>query len=151
MKRRAGFTYVEMLVVLTILGIIARIAAPRLWEVRKRAVSRAAIADVRVARDALLSHQTDQGTFPMEAAAGAVPSGLQKFLPAGFQFTRAEYTLDYEYWPAAGGAPAMIGVAVDTPDATLALELRKLGISGLPYLSVGSRTVFVLSGLTGVS
>jgi prepilin-type N-terminal cleavage/methylation domain-containing protein len=151
MTTRRGFTYVEMLVVLTVMGLIMRIAVPRMWEVRKRAQSRAALADVRVVRDALLSHQTDRGNFPADAASGTIPSGLQKYLPTGFAFTRDDYALNYEYWPASGPSAAIIGVAVETADSTLANEVRKLGASGLPYFLVGTQTVFVLSGLEGVS
>lgn len=151
MRTRRGFSYVELLVALTVIGIITRIAVPRMWEVRKRAQSRSAVADVRVIRDALLSHQTDRGAFPGEAPAGTIPSGLQSFLPAGFAFTRDDYTLNYEYWAASGPSPAMIGVAVETNDSTLANEVRKLGASGLPHLLVGNRTIFILSGLGGVS
>lgn len=153
-RRRAGFSYVELLVVLTIMGILVRIALPRLSFVRKQAQSRAAIADVRVVRDAVLNYQQDRGSLPGEVAAGQVPSGLVSYLPTGFTFQRSQYTVDYELWTtqATGGASVpLVAVTIDSTDPTLVDQMRKLGASGIPYSVSGTRTTFYLLGLAQIS
>ena len=157
MRRRAGFSLIEVLVVLTIMGILVRVAYPRYSYVRKQAQSRAAVADVRVIRDATLNYHQDRGSWPTETGAGQTPPGLAPYLPQGFDFDRGAYELDFEAWPnpappgAPGGGGTLIGVAVGTLDADLAAELRKLGASGLPYFVSGTKTTFVLDGLDGIS
>jgi prepilin-type N-terminal cleavage/methylation domain-containing protein len=151
-RRRAGFSYVEVLVVLTIMGILVRIALPRLSYIRKQAQSRAAIADVRVVRDAVLNFNQDRGAFPSEAPAGQIPAALTGYLPHGFTFLRDLYTVDYEMWPPGGGSTTpVVAVAIDSTDPDMVIELRKLGASGIPHIVSGSRTTFLLNGLNNIS
>ena len=155
-RRRSGFSMVELFVVLTIIGLLVRVAMPRYSYVRKQAQARAAIADVRVIRDAVLNYHQDRGGWPSEAGAGQTPSGLATYLPAGFDFNRGAYVVDFEAWPPAGPTAAVangavIGVAIDTADPDLAVEMRKIGASGIPYFTSGNKTTFLLDGLTGVS
>lgn len=153
MKRRRGFSFVEILVVLTVLGVLVRLGLPRYAYVRKRAQSRAALADVRVVREALLNYHQDIGGWPGEVGQGQLPPGLLPYLPQNFAFVRDAYTLDYESWPApsATSGAVVMGVAIDSPDADIVLELRKLGASGIPHLVSGSKTTFILDGLSDIS
>lgn len=160
MRRRQGFSVVEVLVVFSILVILVRFAIPRYNHMRKQAQARAAVADVRVLRDALFNFHQDRNSWPNESGPGNVPQGLQTYLPGGFDFLRGSYTIDYEAWGAVDGASAnapvpgtaaLVAVAIDTPDADLVTELRKLANLGIPYVISGSRTTFILDGLSGVS
>lgn len=149
---RRGFSVIELLVVMVIMGIIVRIAVPRYGIARKQAIARAAIGDVRVLRDAALNYQTDRGAWPPETSGGRTPSGLARYLPRGFNFRRGAYTLDYESWvrPRGGlrrNAPAIVAIAITTPDRQLRAALRQLGASGIPYFTSGNKTTFVLTGL----
>ncbi|TVP42982.1 MAG: prepilin-type N-terminal cleavage/methylation domain-containing protein [Gemmatimonadales bacterium] len=47
LRNRNGFTFIEMLAVLVVLGILAVIAVPRLFEVRYEAFRTAAMSDLR--------------------------------------------------------------------------------------------------------
>lgn len=149
---RRGFSVIELLVVMVIIGIIVRIAVPRYNYARKQAISRAAIADVRVLRDAALNYQNDNGRWPPETSGGRTPSGLARYLPRGFNLRRGAYTVDYESWVNPRGtlrrnAPAVVAVAITTNDRQLRTALRQLGASGIPYFVSGNKTTFVLAGL----
>jgi prepilin-type N-terminal cleavage/methylation domain-containing protein len=151
MKRR-GFSIIELLVVMVIIGIIVRIAVPRYAVARKQAIARAVIGDVRVLRDAALNYQTDRGAWPPETRGGRTPAGLAKYLPKGFEFRRASYTLDYDSWINPRGrlrrnAPAIVAIGVTTPDRQLRAAIRQLGATGIPYFTSGNKTTFILTGL----
>lgn len=151
MRRRQGFSLIELLTVLAVIGALVRLAIPHYWQITKKATARSALADVRVIRDATFNYQQDKGVWPSESSSGQAPPALATYLPQGFSFVRKNYELDFESWAGSGSGPAILGVAVDTDDTTLAEEIRKLGASGIPYFVSGSRTTFILAGLDGIS
>lgn len=157
MRNRRGFSIPELLVVLTILGIVVRLGFPRYSELRRQAEARAIIGDVQAVRVAAYNYNTERQTWPAEAAAGSVPQELVSLLPAGFPFQRAHYTMDWQVWPGAGGgansgavsgAP-VIALSVDTPDTLLTSAMRAAAKLGVPYMISGSQTTFLLAGIGG--
>lgn len=155
MRRRRGFSIAELLVVLTILGIVVRLGFPRYTELRKQAEARAIIGDVQAIRVAAYNYHSEQQSWPSETGPGTVPTELIPLLPVGFPFSRAHYTMDWEVWPGAstpsgGGAPSpVIAVSIDTPDASLTNALRSAARLGVPFLVSGARTTFLLAGFGG--
>lgn len=157
MRRRRGFSIAELLVVLTILGIVVRLGFPRYSELRRQAEARAIIGDVQTVRVAAYNYNTEKQTWPSDAAVGSVPQELVSLLPAGFPFRRAHYTLDWQVWPggaggansgAVSGAP-VIALSVDTPDTLLTSAIRAAAKLGVPYMVSGSQTTFLLAGIGG--
>jgi general secretion pathway protein G len=68
MNRRTGFSLVEIVVVVMILGIIAAIAVPRVWKAVDRADETTVEYSVKVIRDAIDLYATmNQGRLPGES------------------------------------------------------------------------------------
>ncbi len=63
-QRRGGFTLVELVVVVMVLGIIASIAAPRLLATSDVALDNSLRQTLAVIRDAIDSYSAEQGALP---------------------------------------------------------------------------------------
>ena len=120
MSDRRGFSLAELVVVVLIVSILAAIAQPQLSDVMVKARAADAYGDMEVVRVAALAFQADQNAWPPEAAISVVPTGMEAYLPAGFNLTKSDYILDFDNW---GGTPFVIGVTIVTSDATLGLTI----------------------------
>ncbi len=61
---RNGFTLVELVVVILVLGIIAAIAAPKMFDTADDARTNSAISSVVIIRDAIELYRAQNGEFP---------------------------------------------------------------------------------------
>jgi prepilin-type N-terminal cleavage/methylation domain-containing protein len=83
---RRGYSVIELLVVMTIVGILANIALPAIQQSKKRAEAAAVLADVHTIRLALLDYYASVNNFPRTGRWGTIPRNLENSLPAGFVF-----------------------------------------------------------------
>ncbi len=157
MKARRGFSIPELLVVLTIMGILVRLGMPRYGELRRQAAARAIIGDVQAVRVAAYNYNTEHQAWPANSGQGQVPAELVPLLPTGFQFVRPAYTMDWDVWNGAGSTSTSgtaanattVGLTIDSQDALLVNALRNAANAGMPYIVSGSQTTFLLAGFGG--
>ena len=83
MRLRRGYSFFELLVVLTFIGLIARIAVPRFGDMKRRAIAAKIIGDVHAIRVATLTYYTEKTSWPAEVGPGIVPSEIVPHLRAG--------------------------------------------------------------------
>lgn len=101
MRNQRGFTLVELLVVIVVIGIIATIAVPRFLASQDRAHIVAAVADVDHFRKALSVYEIEYGAFPIQnfGNVAAITAALvdqagneYMILPDGQNFSSFAYT-----------------------------------------------------------
>lgn len=153
-RRRRGFSIIELLVVLTIIGILVRFGMPKYWELRRQAEARAIIGDVLAVRMAVYQYNTEKASWPADAGPAVVPPDLVPLLPDQFPFNRDKYTLDFDVWTASGGlsgssaSGVIVGVAVTSADTSL-VKVMRAATAHLPRIVSGAKTTFVLAGMGG--
>ena len=77
-RRRQGFTLVEMIIVVAILGILATIAVPNFIRMQTRSRTSEATTNLALLRDAQFSHYADAGNFLKTGSAPAGVPGMRR-------------------------------------------------------------------------
>jgi prepilin-type N-terminal cleavage/methylation domain-containing protein len=93
MMDRKGFSLVELLIVVSILGILASVAVPKVQAARARARAASIIGAVRAIRIGATIYLDSAGDWPATAAQGVIPSGLGGYIPPTAGFTGNGYRL----------------------------------------------------------
>jgi prepilin-type N-terminal cleavage/methylation domain-containing protein len=149
MIQRRGFTIIELLMTLTIVGLLSSIAVPKFRDVRRRASAAQIMGDFTVLRHAALSFYADSQYYPEETGAGEIPPNLTKYLPQGFSMKRDQWELDYEHWDTKTASALttsgnLIGVSFSTPDTALGRTAMVL-MGNNPNFTMGTKYTFLLS------
>ena len=138
-KDRKGVSLIELLVVMLIVSILAAIVQPQLRGAITKARATDAISNMQVIRVAAYNYQSEQQSWPSETGSGVVPTGLDEYLPDGFDLVQDNYTLDYDYW---GGSPFTLGVTLVTSDTILGRTTLEMLAS--PKWTAGNKYTWVI-------
>jgi general secretion pathway protein G len=79
-KQENGFTLLELIVVVTIIGILATIAMPKLKDVPRRANEAVLKTNLHTLRDVIDQHYGDKGRYPKSLEA-LVEAGYLRAIP----------------------------------------------------------------------
>lgn len=91
-QRRGGFSLIELLTVMIVIGILSGIALPNFRVATYRADARKVISDISALRAAIYEYREDNSnTLPPTAAWGTVPAGLVPYLN-NVEFTYKDLT-----------------------------------------------------------
>lgn len=140
--RRGGFSLVELLMAVSIVGLLAGLAIPNIRTVQYRARAAEVAGDLEVVKVAAVSYNGDMHDWPGDAASGTIPAELSAFLPANFSFQGNGYELKFEHYPLPMGLPydpsvtQLIGVSVTAVDDALSNAIVEL-LGGSLVFSVG--------------
>jgi prepilin-type N-terminal cleavage/methylation domain-containing protein len=141
---RRGFTFVELMIVVTIVGILASIAIPKFRDLKRRATAAQILGDFDVVRHAAMTFLTDSGYFPPESGSGQASESMTAYLPTNFKMAKPEWTMDYDHFKILG--MQIVAVSFTTPDAKLGQTAMKL-MGHSTAFSFGGKYVVVISGM----
>lgn len=150
MRRRAGFTLIEIFIVMIIIGLLARLAVPRFHDMKMRATAAKIVGDVRAIQLAVSTHHADTNGWPSNAGAGVVPNELVTYLPHLFSFVKPEYVLELNVTPPVGGSAienAIVTVDVTSTDPHLLPILALIAQPGLGQYPIAGKYTFILAGI----
>ena len=129
-KRRAGFTIIEIMIVVTIIGLLAVIAIPAFINSRRRSQNTAFMNDLRVLSDSVFNtYAIENGDYPPDAPPAIEPVGVGPYLHRSMNW--AERTTIGGHWDwdrgASRGVPiyddVYAGISVFEPERTRAQML----------------------------
>lgn len=150
---RPGFTLVEVLVVVLLLGIIVRVATPAYQRVLLRARAAEALSNIQSVRIAAYAYHTDHNEWPPDYDPGIRPPELEAYLGPQFPFESDAYQLDWENWVLPDGAPkhpetgVLLGVSITTRNAELGQALVSLVGESMAHYTLGNNYTFVIAAL----
>jgi prepilin-type N-terminal cleavage/methylation domain-containing protein len=153
-RRRHGFTIVELLAVMIVIGLLAGIALLKYIDLRHRARAVQVASDLESVRLAAYGAWYEHNTWPGEATPGQVPADLVPYLPQNFSFDNPEYTLDWENFAPPGGGPSggmQIGLVVTASTPRLQTALEQILGNKMAFVSAGGTLTFIIVGPDGKS
>lgn len=127
MRRNAGFTLVEMMIVVAIIALLAAIAVPSFLRARQRSQNTKFINSLRVATDAITLYAVENGRYPADVNRGVVPPGMATYLDQSFDWTAptpigGRWDWDFDR----PGAKAAVAVVQSTASLAQLREIDKM-------------------------
>jgi prepilin-type N-terminal cleavage/methylation domain-containing protein len=151
-RRRGGFTFIELLTALIVFGLLASLAILKYIDLTHRARAAQVAGDLQAVRVAAYGAWYETGKWPAEVGPGVIPPGLAAYLPGGFTFQRQQYTLDWENFVPPNGGPSagmQVGVVITSNEPRLQRALENALGSKLPFVNVGGTLTFIIVGPDG--
>jgi type II secretion system protein G len=131
-QSESGFTLVELLVVMLILGLLAAIAVPSFFNQREKAKDADAKAAVRTAQTAIETYATDNGGEYTGAAAGDLQTIETTLNDANISAVTVPDENEYTVSVTSEGSAANVFSITRNDDGTVDLTCTTAGTDGCP-------------------
>ena len=126
MRRNAGFTLVEIMIVVAIIALLAVIALPSFLRARQSAQNAKFVNALRVASNAIETYAVEHNGYPTDSTRSVVPSGMATYLDPTLNWTGptpigGQWDWDFNVF----GVKAAISVVNPTAPASQLLDIDK--------------------------
>jgi prepilin-type N-terminal cleavage/methylation domain-containing protein len=88
MRRAAGFTLVEIMIVVSIIALLAVMSLPSFLRARQHAQNAKFMNGLRVATDAFQMYAMEHNAYPADVNRAVVPSGMAMYFGPTFDWTK---------------------------------------------------------------
>jgi prepilin-type N-terminal cleavage/methylation domain-containing protein len=145
---RRGFTIIELMTVIVIIGILATISTLRYIDLRDEATAAKISSEIDAVRLAAYNYWADHESFPPDAAAGVKPPELVDYTRGALHFTNSDYTLDWDSFPGGGGA-YRVGLTITADNTHLQNTVIRMFGDKAPFFRNGSSLTYIIVGPDG--
>jgi prepilin-type N-terminal cleavage/methylation domain-containing protein len=147
-RRRRGFSLIELMTTMAVIGLLASLSVPRYRDMKRRAYSANVVSDFNTVRVAAYNYFADNSTYPPDGSSGSPPAAMVPYLPQNFSFDNGNYTLDYDVWPSPlNPTQLIVGVTVTSGDQELVNMIARNVKAGGMGINVGNGYTYIFAGL----
>jgi prepilin-type N-terminal cleavage/methylation domain-containing protein len=97
MTKKDGFTLIEVLIVVFIIGLLASLALPNLMSALYKGRAAKVVEDMRIIRDSLTDYHLDKNIWPKSRGWGKIPRGVDFHLPPAISFDLTSWQTRYAF------------------------------------------------------
>jgi len=145
-RHSSGFTLVEIMVVVVIIGLLAAMAIPGFTKSRSRSQATAVVNNLRVYGSAFEVYALEVGTWPPDQNRGVIPPGMEGQLPRFTEETHVGGAYDWD--PGMFGYTAAVSIVDIQAGGGVLSEVDKILDDGDPssgqVVISGNRLTYIL-------
>lgn len=139
LKDRRGFTLIELITVVVVIGLLAGLATMRYFSLENDALAAKVAAEMQEVRLAGINYYSEHEVWPGPASEGTIPVELEPLLSGATQFNTSNYT--YEW---VNDGSDLIGVIVRSSRSGLTHKLTQRLVYGNPFVAYGGDVMYII-------